>query len=93
MVTECFWQSSGNNAEKEMQNIQMLVQMKADGVIIMTNSVDTGKVLKTCPVPVVLVDRTLQNVNEKAVVKSDHYKGGYPAAEHPDSADAKILCV
>ena len=74
--------SSGNNAEKEMQNIQMLVQMKADGVIIMTNSVDTGKVLKTCPVPVVLVDRTLQNVNEKAVVKSDHYKGGYLAAEH-----------
>ncbi len=57
--------SSGNNAEKEMQNIQMLVQMKADGVIIMTNSVDTGKVLKTCPVPVVLVDQTLQNVNEK----------------------------
>ena len=74
--------SSGNNAEKEMQNIQMLVQMKADGVIIMTDSADTGKVLKACQVPVVLVDRTLQNVNEKAVVKSDHYKGGYLAAEH-----------
>ena len=86
--------SSGNNAEKEMQNIQMLVQMKADGVIIMTNSVDTGKVLKTCPVPVVLVDRTLQNVNEKAVVKSDHYKGGYLAAEHLVQCGCKnIVCL
>ena len=60
--------SSGNNAEKEMQNIQMLVQMKADGVIIMTDSADTGKVLKACQVPVVLVDRTLQNVNEKRLL-------------------------
>lgn len=51
------------------------------------------KVLKTCPVPVVLVDRTLQNVNEKAVVKSDHYKGGYLAAEHLVQCGCKILCV
>lgn len=86
--------SSGNNAEKEMQNIQMLVQMKADGVIIMTDSADTGKVLKACQVPVVLVDRTLQNVNEKAVVKSDHYKGGYLAAEHLVQCGCKkIVCL
>ena len=86
--------SSGNNAEKEMQNIQMLVQMKADGVIIMTDSADTGKVLKVCQVPVVLVDRTLQNVNEKAVVKSDHYKGGYLAAEHLVQCGCnKIVCL
>ena len=86
--------SSGNNAEKEMQNIQMLVQMKADGVIIMTDSADTGKVLKACQVPVVLVDRTLQNVNEKAVVKADHYKGGYLAAEHLVQCGCKkIVCL
>ena len=68
--------------------------MKADGVIIMTDSADTGKVLKACQVPVVLVDRTLQNVNEKAVVKSDHYKGGYLAAEHLVQCGCKkIVCL
>ncbi len=34
---------SDNNDEKEALNIQMLIQMKADGIIIMTNGEETGK--------------------------------------------------
>ncbi len=86
--------SSGNKQEKEIQNIQMLVQMKADGIIIMTNCAGTGQVLKTCPVPVILVDRTVEGVNENALVESDHYKGGYLAAEHLVECGCKnIVCL
>ena len=86
--------SSGNNQEKEMQNIQMLVQMKADGIIIMTNCAGTGKMLKTCQVPVILVDRNVEGVNENAIVESDHYKGGYLAAEHLVKCGCKnIVCL
>ncbi len=86
--------SSGNNQEKEIQNIQMLVQMKADGIIIMTNCPGTGKALKSCPVPVILVDRNVEGVNENALVESDNYKGGYLAAEHLVECGCKnIVCL
>lgn len=74
--------SSGDDWEKEAANIQMLIQMRAEGIVVMTNCAETGKVLAECPVPVILVDRKLEGAQEKAMIESDNYKGGYLAAEH-----------
>lgn len=63
-------------------NIQMLVQMQADGIVIMTNSDRTGKKIAECGLPVVVMDRKLSEGREIAFIESDHYKGGKLAAEH-----------
>ena len=51
--------NSNNNTEKELMNIQMLNQMKADGIIILTYSDKTGQAIASCQLPVVVVDRQL----------------------------------
>lgn len=47
--------NSANNPKKERMNIQMLVQMQADGIVIMTNSDRTGKKIAECGLPVVVM--------------------------------------
>ncbi len=74
--------NSNDNTEKEFMNIQMLAQMKADGIIIVTNSDNTGQVIADCQLPVVVVDRRLTNSGQTAYVESDHYKGGQMAVSH-----------
>ena len=74
--------NSANNPKKERMNIQMLVQMQADGIVIMTNSDRTGKKIAECGLPVVVMDRKLSEGREIAFIESDHYKGGKLAAEH-----------
>ena len=74
--------NSNNNTEKELLNIQMLGRMKADGVIIVTYSDETGLALADCQIPVVVLDRQLTDSGEIAYVESDHYKGGQMAMEH-----------
>lgn len=74
--------NSDDDPEKEMMNIQMLVQMKADGIIITTNCDSTSQVLEDCPIPVVVVDRKLKGESGTAFIEADHYKGGKLAAEH-----------
>lgn len=74
--------NSANNPKKERMNIQMLVQMQADGIVIMTNSDRTGKKIAECGLPVVVMDRKLSKGREIAFIESDHYKGGKLAAEH-----------
>lgn len=86
--------SSGDNTEKELMNIQMLNQMKADGIIIMSNSGKTGKAIAECDLPVVVMDRKLSGGSEIAFVESDHYKGGQMAAEHLIQCGCKnIVCI
>lgn len=72
--------NSANNPKKERMNIQMLVQMQADGIVIMTNSDRTGKKIAECGLPVVVMDRKLSEGREIAFIESDHYKGGKLAA-------------
>ena len=86
--------SSDDNTEKELMNIQILTQMNADGIIIMTNSDKTGKAVAECSIPVVLVDRKISGGNEIAFIESDHYKGGKIAAEHLIQCGCKnIVCM
>ena len=73
--------SSGGDEEKEAVNIQMFNQLRADGIVVMTNCAETGKVLEDCPIPVVLVDRKLDGFKENALIEADNYKGGCLAEE------------
>ena len=86
--------NSNNNTEKELLNIQMLGRMKADGVIIVTYSDETGLALADCQIPVVVLDRQLTDSGEIAYVESDHYKGGQMAMEHLITCGCKnIVCM
>lgn len=74
--------NSNNNTEKELMNIRMLDQMKADGIIILTYSDKTGQAVADCHLPVVAVDRQLTGSGQSAYVEADHYKGGKMAMAH-----------
>lgn len=74
--------NSNNNTEKELMNIQILDQMKADGIIILTYSDKTGREIAGCQLPVVVVDRQLTGSGQSAYIEADHYKGGRMAMEH-----------
>jgi len=74
--------NSNDQTEKELMNIQMLNQMKADGIILMTNSDQTGQAIVDCALPVVVVDRRLSGAEGIAHVGANHYKGGRLAMEH-----------
>lgn len=86
--------NSNNNEEKELMNMQMLNQLKADGLIMVTNSNNTVKRLEENSFPVVLVDRQLSSMNEIAIVESDNYKGGKIATKHLIECGCKnIVCM
>lgn len=74
--------NSNNDAKKEQINISMLDQMKADGIILITNSGHTGRMIADCSLPVVIVDRHIPDTGEVAFVESDHYRGGRLATEY-----------
>ena len=54
--------------------------MKADGLILITNNDKTGKMIRHCSMPVVVVDRHVEDGGELAQIESDHYQGGCLAA-------------
>lgn len=86
--------NSDNNPQKEAMNIQMLVQMKADGIIITTNCDSTSQVLNDCSIPVVVVDRKMTGTNGTAFIEANHYKGGRLAAEHLVQCGCRnIVCL
>lgn len=86
--------NSDNNPDKEATNIQMLTQMKADGIIMTTNCESTSKVVGDCPIPVVMVDRQLAEGGEIAYIESNHYEGGRLAAEHLVECGCRnIVCL
>ena len=86
--------SSGNNSDKELSNIRMLNQMKADGIILITNGKHTGQMIKDIDLPVVVVDRHMTDGTEIAYIESDHYAGGVLATEHLyECGCRKIVCL
>lgn len=86
--------NSDDNEEKELMNIRMLNQLKADGVIIVTNSEITIKELEKYEFPIVLLDRKHYSDKEISLVISDNYKGGKMATEHLIKCGCKnIVCM
>ena len=66
---------SDGNAEKEKINVQMLNQMKADGLIMMAQSEMTSQIISECQMPVVVLDRMVDGENVIASINSDNYGG------------------
>ncbi len=86
--------SSDNNSEKELSNIRMLNQMKADGIILITNDKHTGNMIKEADLPVVVVDRHMTDEGEIAYIESDNYHGGVLATEHLYECGCRnIVCL
>ena len=86
--------SSGNKPEKEIANIRMLEQMKADGIILITNGSHTEEIISSCSLPVVVVDRHVAGCGEIAYIEADHYKGGRIATQHlVDNGCRNIVCL
>lgn len=86
--------NSNDDGEKELANIEMLSQMKADGIVIMTNCDSTGKAIANCEIPVVVVDRKVSGGGEIAYIESNHYEGGRIAMNHLLQCGCKnIVCM
>lgn len=86
--------NSNNDANKERININMLGQMKADGIILITNSGQTSQIIAGCTLPVVIVDRHVPDTGEIAFIESDHYNGGRLATQClVDCGCRKIICL
>lgn len=86
--------NSNDDGEKELANIEMLNQMKADGIVIMTNCDSTGKAIAGCELPVVVVDRKVSGGGEIAYIESNHYEGGRIAMKHLLECGCKnIVCM
>lgn len=86
--------NSNNDANKEQLNISMLDQMKADGIILITNSGYTSRMIENCHLPVVIVDRHVPDTGEVAFIESDHYKGGRLATQCLiDCGCRNIVCL
>lgn len=86
--------NSQNDTEKELLNIQTLSQLRADGIIIMTNSEGLASKVGDCSVPFVILDRKIEGLNEIAFIEADHYKGGRMAMEHLLRCGCKnVVCM
>ena len=86
--------NSNNDTEKERININMLNQMKADGIILITNSGETGNMIAGCNLPVVIVDRHVPDTGEIAFIESDNYDCGRLATQCLiDCGCRKIACI
>ncbi len=86
--------NSNSDVDKEKMNVQMLTQMNADGLILVTHTNEMGPVIDECKLPVVVVDRMLVGASGIAHLQSDHYKGGILATEHLLECGCKnIVCI
>ncbi len=73
---------SSDDSNKEIDNLNMLLSMNADGIILLANDAHISDHLKDIKIPIVVVDRNLKFKNELTQIASNHYKGGVLAVEH-----------
>lgn len=86
--------NSNNDIEKERKNIKLLRGMKADGIILVTNNDETGKLIEHIKLPVVVVDRHVDIDGVAAQIESDNYQGGRLATQClVDKGCKHIICM
>lgn len=76
---------------KEVDSIQMLTRMNADGIIITTTDAQLHLEAQKCPLPVVVMDRQLTEAKGLSYIMADHYNGGRMATEHLISCGCKNI--
>lgn len=76
---------------KEVESIQMLTRMNADGIIITTTDVELHFEAQKCPLPVVVMDRQLEGLDGLSYIMADHYNGGRMAMEHMIACGCKNI--
>lgn len=74
--------SSNYDKEKERVNIQMLTQLKAEGIILITNDETLREEVEKCSIPVVVLDRKIAAKNSLSYIHANHYKGSQIATKH-----------
>lgn len=74
--------SSNDDLEKEKKNLGLLSRMNADGIILMTNQAKMKGEIEKCRIPVVMIDRRIDEESSIICIQSDHYKGGRMAMEY-----------
>lgn len=83
--------NSGNNFEKELDNIRVMEQLHADGMVLMTSNEKVWQEVQKSQLPVVVIDRQLDASGELAYIQADHRKGGRIAALHLLSCGCKHI--
>jgi DNA-binding LacI/PurR family transcriptional regulator len=73
--------NSDEKPEKEVAYINMLTAMNADGIIISTIGNNPDEEMRSCVLPIVVLDKC-GNASFTASVQADNYTGGRLAAEH-----------
>lgn len=73
--------NSDENPKKEIAYINMLSSMNADGIIITANNEHLDEEIRSCRIPIVVLDKNA-GTGYTASVQSDNYSGGRIAAEH-----------
>lgn len=74
--------NTGENKEREKDNIQMLTRMNADGIILMTANEKLQTDIEMCKIPVIVLDRQITGAQKIVSIQADHYEGGKIATEY-----------
>lgn len=74
--------STDYDFEKEESMIQTLMAMSADGIIIATSNERTAPLIQSCNIPIVVMDKRSETMENCDYVHCDHYSGGRMAAKH-----------
>jgi LacI family transcriptional regulator len=86
--------NSDNDPDKENRYLEMLQEKMVDGILLTSAKQDlsNASVLKKISVPIVTLDRDIDDVQHVGVVKTDNMKGAYSAVKHMiDRGYKKIL--
>ncbi|MCQ2508822.1 MAG: LacI family transcriptional regulator [Dorea sp.] len=78
---------------KAVDSLRMLKRMNADGVIVMNSDEKLTTDLKICQMPVVVMDRQIENMENVFYISSDHYQGGRLATEHLIECGCKRIVI
>lgn len=73
--------NSEENSKKEIAYINMLSSMNADGIIITANNEHLDEEIRSCMLPIVVLDKN-DGARYTASVQADNYSGGQISAEH-----------
>lgn len=85
--------NSDEDPQKEIEYIDMLTRMNADGIIITTTQSDAELTISNRALPVIVLDRKSSHFHSTASICSDHYQGGRLATQHLVNCGCKKIVM